>query len=142
MGLTGYFSAGSVATKQQLQAAQCGPVATGQGQLGTRPPVIAQQGGLVLLGANGQQVQPQALRILRIPLPQRGLHLLLVGQHLLHELLVQAAGGLHLRAEILAEDGSEHVAGEAMLAVPGDAAALAHDLLDRAGPALRALFGG
>ncbi len=51
---------------------------------------------------------------------------------------------IRLLAEILAEDGSEHVAGETMLR-PGEAEAplaLAADLLDRASPALRALFTG
>ncbi|MET0240430.1 MAG: hydroxymethylbilane synthase [Sphingobium sp.] len=53
-------------------------------------------------------------------------------------------GEIYLRAEILAEDGSEHVAGETRMA-PGDrepAAALGRDLLERASPALRALFHG
>ncbi|WP_156679727.1 hydroxymethylbilane synthase [Sphingomonas profundi] len=65
-------------------------------------------------------------------------------------LAVAAAGGLRLRAEILAEDGAECVAGEALLpgaAIDGGAdarhaAALARDLLGRASPALRALFTG
>ena len=50
--------------------------------------------------------------------------------------------GLYLRAEILSEDGAECVAGEGHVAGAEDAAALAHDLLARASPALRALFGG
>lgn len=51
---------------------------------------------------------------------------------------------IRLRAEILAEDGSEHVAGETVLRPGEDAAplALAADLLDRASPALRMLFTG
>jgi hydroxymethylbilane synthase len=59
--------------------------------------------------------------------------------------LAQMDGGMiALNAEILAADGAEHVMGLARLA-PGDAApavALAHDLLSRASPALRALFEG
>jgi hydroxymethylbilane synthase len=54
------------------------------------------------------------------------------------------AGMISLEAEILAADGAEHVTGSARLA-PGDTApavALAHDLLSRASPALRALFAG
>lgn len=51
--------------------------------------------------------------------------------------------GLHLRAELLSEDGADHVAGDA--AGP-DGAALARDLakalLGRASPAVRAGFGG
>ncbi|HEY0624240.1 hydroxymethylbilane synthase [Sphingomonas sp.] len=53
------------------------------------------------------------------------------------------AEGLRLRAEILSEDGSEHV----RLDRPGlegtahEAAAIAHDLLAAASPRLRALFG-
>lgn len=53
-------------------------------------------------------------------------------------------GAIRLRAEILAEDGREHVVGQAVLR-PGDDVpplALAADLLDRASPALRALFNG
>ncbi|ARS28515.1 hydroxymethylbilane synthase [Sphingomonas sp. KC8] len=50
--------------------------------------------------------------------------------------------GLYLRAEILSEDGAECVAGERHIASAADAAALAQDLLARASPALRALFGG
>ena len=53
-------------------------------------------------------------------------------------------GKIHLRAEILVGDGSEHVSGTARLA-PGDAApavALAQDLLAHASSALRALFEG
>jgi len=51
-------------------------------------------------------------------------------------------GEINLLAEILAPDGSEHVAGSARFA-PGDGqapAALARDLLARASPGLRALF--
>jgi hydroxymethylbilane synthase len=59
--------------------------------------------------------------------------------------LARAEGAmLRLDAEILAEDGSETVAGSILLD-PGDPAAagtLAHELLGRASPALRALFGG
>jgi hydroxymethylbilane synthase len=59
--------------------------------------------------------------------------------------LAQMDGGMiALKAEILAADGAEHVTGLARLA-PGNAApavALAHDLLSRASPALRALFEG
>jgi hydroxymethylbilane synthase len=57
-------------------------------------------------------------------------------------LAIEEAGGLHLRAEIISEDGAECVAGEAWL-IGGDrtpAAVLARDLLARASPALRALF--
>ncbi len=50
--------------------------------------------------------------------------------------------GLRLRAEILAEDGGECVAGAAVIDRPDAAAALARDLLARASPALRALFAG
>jgi hydroxymethylbilane synthase len=60
-------------------------------------------------------------------------------------LATQAGNLLLLRAEILAEDGSECVAGEARLgleSVATDAAALAHNLLASASPALRALFTG
>lgn len=58
-------------------------------------------------------------------------------------LAVADGTGLHLRAEILAEDGSECVLDEARLtaADPGpEAAALADRLLGRASPSLRALF--
>jgi len=51
-------------------------------------------------------------------------------------------GEINLLAEILAPDGSEHVAGSARFA-PGDGqapAALARDLLARASPGLRAPF--
>jgi hydroxymethylbilane synthase len=57
-------------------------------------------------------------------------------------LAVRSGAGLHLRAEILTEDGGEHRAGEAMLLRRGDAAALAKRLLDGASPRLRALFSG
>lgn len=53
-----------------------------------------------------------------------------------------ANGAITLRAELLSGDGAAHVAGEAQ-GQPGDfsfAAALAADLLDRAPPAVRALF--
>lgn len=51
------------------------------------------------------------------------------------------SGELLLRAEILSADGSERIAGEAVVKNRHDARALAEDLLDRASPALRALFG-
>ena len=57
-------------------------------------------------------------------------------------LAVRSGAGLHLRAEILTEDGSERRAGEAMLLQTEDAAALARKLLDGASPRLRALFTG
>jgi hydroxymethylbilane synthase len=57
-------------------------------------------------------------------------------------LAVRSGPGLHLRAEILTEDGSECRTGEAMLLRRGDAAALAHRLLDGASPRLRSLFTG
>ena len=57
-------------------------------------------------------------------------------------LAVRSGAGLHLRAEILTEDGSECRTGEAMLLQRGDAAALAERLLDGASPRLRALFTG
>ena len=57
-------------------------------------------------------------------------------------LAVRSGAGLHLRAEILTEDGSECRSGEAMLLQKGDAAKLAHRLLDGASPPLRALFTG
>ena len=53
-----------------------------------------------------------------------------------------AGDALRLRAEILSEDGAECVRGEATVHGDADAAALARDLLARAGPALRALFTG
>ena len=52
--------------------------------------------------------------------------------------------GIRLRAEILSEDGGERVACEARLD-PGDGytpGLFACDLLERASPALRALFAG
>ena len=54
----------------------------------------------------------------------------------------ETEGGLHLRAQILTEDGSEQVNDEALLPAddPDAAHALARRLLDRASPALRALF--
>ncbi|MES2496173.1 MAG: hydroxymethylbilane synthase [Pseudomonadota bacterium] len=57
-------------------------------------------------------------------------------------LAVRSGAGLHLRAEILTEDGSECRSGEAMLLQTSDAAALAHRLLESASPRLRALFTG
>ena len=50
-------------------------------------------------------------------------------------------GAIRLRGEILAEDGSETVAGELMLDTPEDGATLAAHLLAQASPALRARFG-
>ena len=52
-------------------------------------------------------------------------------------------GQIHLRAEILTEDGSQFEAGEIVFPFHEDSAphALAHILLDRAGPDLRGLFG-
>lgn len=52
------------------------------------------------------------------------------------------AGALHFRAQILQADGSESVSGDFQSAGDdaGAATALAHDLLVRASPALRALF--
>jgi hydroxymethylbilane synthase len=52
-------------------------------------------------------------------------------------------GTIHLRAEIIGPDGLEHVAGDARFdgADLQPARALAADLLGRASPALRALFG-
>jgi hydroxymethylbilane synthase len=58
--------------------------------------------------------------------------------------LAELEGGhVHLRAEIIGPDGSEHVTGDAHFdgADLQPARALAADLLDRASPALRALFG-
>jgi hydroxymethylbilane synthase len=54
----------------------------------------------------------------------------------------ETEGGLHLRAQILTEDGSEQVRDEALLPVddPDAAQALGRRLLDRASPMLRALF--
>ncbi|MET0361734.1 MAG: hydroxymethylbilane synthase [Sphingobium sp.] len=55
-----------------------------------------------------------------------------------------ADGMIHLDAEILSEDGTEHVTGAVTL-MPGDgvpATALGHDMLDRAPPAIRMLFHG
>ncbi|HEX7873882.1 MAG TPA: hydroxymethylbilane synthase [Sphingobium sp.] len=52
--------------------------------------------------------------------------------------------GILLNAEILSTDGAEHVAGSVRL-TPGETApatALGHELLQRAGPAIRALFHG
>ncbi len=57
--------------------------------------------------------------------------------------LAQCHGArVHLRAEILASDGSEICSGECEMAAgdPGPARQLARDLLDRASPALRAMF--
>ncbi|WP_340314790.1 hydroxymethylbilane synthase [Rhizorhabdus argentea] len=57
-------------------------------------------------------------------------------------LAVRSGAGLHLRAEILTEDGSECRSGEALLLRTADAATLAHRLLESASPRLRALFTG
>lgn len=57
-------------------------------------------------------------------------------------LAIEAAGAIHLRAEILSEDGALHVCGERFLA-PENAegpALLARALLDAAPPALRTIF--
>ena len=56
----------------------------------------------------------------------------------------EEAGAIHLRAELLGEQGEMHVAGEARFASDDQAApgALGRDLLARAAPALRALFAG
>jgi hydroxymethylbilane synthase len=48
--------------------------------------------------------------------------------------------GIRLRAEILSSDGEECQAADEIIAGPGDSAAVAATLLDRASPALRALF--
>ena len=50
-------------------------------------------------------------------------------------------GQLFLRAEILSPEGSERVTEQAVIDDRAEAHALARDLLDRASPALRALFG-
>ncbi len=64
-------------------------------------------------------------------------------------LAVKGDGRIVLRAEILTEDGTERVARSADFATvdfaaddPGGPTRLAHDLLDGASPALRALFSG
>ena len=60
-------------------------------------------------------------------------------------LAIETGDGIHLRAEILTEDGSESRNGDAMLSplnLAADAAALAHILLTEASPALSALFTG
>jgi hydroxymethylbilane synthase len=57
-------------------------------------------------------------------------------------LATRVGSRLWLRAEILSEDGRECEAGEMWLEAPADACRLARDLLDRAGPALKALFTG
>lgn len=57
-------------------------------------------------------------------------------------LALPAEAGLRLRAEILTEDGSEAVAGEAQIGDPSEAADLAAELLCRASPTLRAQFAG
>lgn len=59
-------------------------------------------------------------------------------------LAVEQGGVIHLRAQLLSEDGRASISGDAMIPAdaPDAAQALAHDLLDRASPSLRALFGG
>jgi hydroxymethylbilane synthase len=60
-------------------------------------------------------------------------------------LAVEAGEAIHLRAEIIAEDGGECRSGDAMLrpgSIGEDAAALAGELLGAASPGLRALFSG
>ena len=57
-------------------------------------------------------------------------------------LATRVGSRLWLRAEILSEDGRECEAGEMWLDAPADARHLARQLLDRAGPALKALFTG
>ena len=57
-------------------------------------------------------------------------------------LATRAGNRLWLRAEIYSEDGRECEAGEMWLDTPADARHLARYLLDRAGPALKALFTG
>ncbi|AGH50064.1 porphobilinogen deaminase [Sphingomonas sp. MM-1] len=52
-----------------------------------------------------------------------------------------ADGAYRLRAEILTEDGGERSGGEAIVHGPDEAAALAANLLARASPRLRRLFG-
>jgi len=49
-------------------------------------------------------------------------------------------GSLRLDAEIYSDDGADHVAGHALIADAGDAAALAHRLLDEAPESVRRLF--
>lgn len=56
-------------------------------------------------------------------------------------LAIEEGGMLHLRAEILSEDGAECVRGEARIGAQAQAAELARDLLARASPELAALFG-
>jgi len=60
-------------------------------------------------------------------------------------LAVEHGDAIHLRAEILSEDGSEHCSGDMLLsraALAEDAARLAGNLLADASPALRQLFTG
>jgi hydroxymethylbilane synthase len=57
-------------------------------------------------------------------------------------LAVRDGPGLWLRAEILSEDGREHEQGDIRIDTPEGAADLAHSLLDRASPLLRAHFTG
>lgn len=53
----------------------------------------------------------------------------------------RADGSLRLDAEIYSDDGGHHVAGHALIAAEGDAAALARRLLADASEAIRRLFG-
>ena len=55
--------------------------------------------------------------------------------------LAEPGTGIRLRAEILSPDGSECRSADEAIATPEEAAAVAARLLDRASPALRALFG-
>lgn len=55
-------------------------------------------------------------------------------------LATMEGGGIRLRAEILTNDGSLHLAREATLAAPEDAASLAADMLAEAPAPLRSLF--
>jgi len=48
---------------------------------------------------------------------------------------------IHLVGEILLPDGSEKIAGRATMSAPDQAGSLAHELLAKASPALRACFG-
>jgi len=57
-------------------------------------------------------------------------------------LATRVGNRLYLRGEIYSEDGRECEAGEMWLDAPEDASRLARQLLDRAGPTLRAHFTG
>jgi hydroxymethylbilane synthase len=56
--------------------------------------------------------------------------------------VIQPGGAMHLRAELLAMDGSQSVADEAVIGGDMTPAALARRLLDAAPPVVRALFAG